>query len=160
MARSTTWPKRLLNASPKPVSRTAVCSEYRSRSRSRARSGSRGASPWRSSGAGGESMPRVFVAVGSNVAPEENVTRALRMLDEEIGILGLSTFYRTPALHRPEDPSYVNGAVEVSDALGPFDLKELLRRIERVMGRELSLIHISEPTRLLRISYAVFCLKK
>src|SRR5678816_3385951 len=28
------------------------------------------------------------------------------------------------------------------------------------MGRELSLIHISEPTRLLSISYAVFCLKK
>src|SRR5678815_1753635 len=26
--------------------------------------------------------------------------------------------------------------------------------------RELSLIHISEPTRLLSISYAVFCLKK
>ena len=27
-------------------------------------------------------------------------------------------------------------------------------------GLELSLIHISEPTRHLRISYAVFCLKK
>ena len=27
-------------------------------------------------------------------------------------------------------------------------------------ARELSLIHISEPTRLLSISYAVFCLKK
>src|SRR5678815_988325 len=27
-------------------------------------------------------------------------------------------------------------------------------------GRVLSLIHISEPTRLLSISYAVFCLKK
>src|SRR5678815_107701 len=27
-------------------------------------------------------------------------------------------------------------------------------------GLELSLIHISEPTRLLSISYAVFCLKK
>src|SRR5678815_2277861 len=27
-------------------------------------------------------------------------------------------------------------------------------------GHELSLIHISEPTRLLSISYAVFCLKK
>src|SRR5678816_686722 len=27
-------------------------------------------------------------------------------------------------------------------------------------SRELSLIHISEPTRLLSISYAVFCLKK
>src|SRR5660397_266294 len=28
------------------------------------------------------------------------------------------------------------------------------------VGRRLSLIHISEPTRLRRISYAVFCLKK
>src|SRR5678815_4844264 len=28
------------------------------------------------------------------------------------------------------------------------------------VGRDLSLIHISEPTRLLSISYAVFCLKK
>src|SRR5678816_4689873 len=30
----------------------------------------------------------------------------------------------------------------------------------RDLGRRLSLIHISEPTRLLSISYAVFCLKK
>src|SRR5665809_161846 len=28
------------------------------------------------------------------------------------------------------------------------------------VGQHLSLIHISEPTRLRRISYAVFCLKK
>ena len=31
-------------------------------------------------------------------------------------------------------------------------------RVEK--GKQLSLIHISEPTRLLSISYAVFCLKK
>eukprot|EP00658_Telonema_sp_P-2_P064510 TRINITY_DN53548_c0_g1_i1.p1 TRINITY_DN53548_c0_g1~~TRINITY_DN53548_c0_g1_i1.p1 ORF type:complete len:105 (-),score=22.13 TRINITY_DN53548_c0_g1_i1:76-390(-) len=31
---------------------------------------------------------------------------------------------------------------------------------ERGTGEFLSLIHISEPTRLLSISYAVFCLKK
>eukprot|EP00658_Telonema_sp_P-2_P035416 TRINITY_DN2575_c0_g1_i6.p1 TRINITY_DN2575_c0_g1~~TRINITY_DN2575_c0_g1_i6.p1 ORF type:complete len:108 (-),score=21.20 TRINITY_DN2575_c0_g1_i6:26-349(-) len=30
----------------------------------------------------------------------------------------------------------------------------------QVNGQHLSLIHISEPTRLLSISYAVFCLKK
>ena len=33
-----------------------------------------------------------------------------------------------------------------------------LKEVEKVY--ELSLIHISEPTRLRRISYAVFCLKK
>eukprot|EP00658_Telonema_sp_P-2_P037387 TRINITY_DN26895_c0_g1_i2.p1 TRINITY_DN26895_c0_g1~~TRINITY_DN26895_c0_g1_i2.p1 ORF type:complete len:156 (+),score=32.18 TRINITY_DN26895_c0_g1_i2:225-692(+) len=34
------------------------------------------------------------------------------------------------------------------------------RLVSDALHRELSLIHISEPTRLLSISYAVFCLKK
>src|SRR5665647_3892018 len=33
-------------------------------------------------------------------------------------------------------------------------------RVERVVRKDLSLIHISEPTRRTPISYAVFCLKK
>ena len=36
----------------------------------------------------------------------------------------------------------------------------LYRHIEQLYKQHLSLIHISEPTRLLSISYAVFCLKK
>ncbi|VTU60807.1 putative PTS system IIA component [Lactobacillus rhamnosus GG] [Lacticaseibacillus rhamnosus] len=39
---------------------------------------------------------------------------------------------------------------------GPF-CEGLLESLEMIT---LSLIHISEPTRLRRISYAVFCLKK
>src|SRR5678816_3258948 len=37
-------------------------------------------------------------------------------------------------------------------------MQDVLKMIEKVA--DLSLIHISEPTRLLSISYAVFCLKK
>eukprot|EP00658_Telonema_sp_P-2_P005361 TRINITY_DN12004_c0_g1_i2.p2 TRINITY_DN12004_c0_g1~~TRINITY_DN12004_c0_g1_i2.p2 ORF type:complete len:119 (-),score=33.09 TRINITY_DN12004_c0_g1_i2:51-407(-) len=37
---------------------------------------------------------------------------------------------------------------------------ELLAEVGLVRVLKLSLIHISEPTRLLSISYAVFCLKK
>ncbi len=81
-------------------------------------------------------MPRVFVSVGSNVDPEENVTRALRLLNDEVAIHAVSTFYRTPALYRPQDPPFVNGVVEVGDALGPVDLKKLLQNIERSLGRE------------------------
>ena len=46
-----------------------------------------------------------------------------------------------------------------------YDVKDIkladqgLEKIEWA-ERRLSLIHISEPTRLLSISYAVFCLKK
>ena len=32
--------------------------------------------------------------------------------------------------------------------------------VRSLLAQDLSLIHISEPTRLLSISYAVFCLKK
>ena len=81
-------------------------------------------------------MPRVFVSVGSNVYPEKNVTRALRLLNDELGIRAISTFYRTPALNRPQDPPFVNGVVEVGDALGPLDLKKVLQNIERTVGRE------------------------
>ena len=35
-----------------------------------------------------------------------------------------------------------------------------VRRIENIASENLSLIHISEPTRQAEISYAVFCLKK
>eukprot|EP00658_Telonema_sp_P-2_P083993 TRINITY_DN9217_c0_g1_i2.p1 TRINITY_DN9217_c0_g1~~TRINITY_DN9217_c0_g1_i2.p1 ORF type:complete len:101 (-),score=21.06 TRINITY_DN9217_c0_g1_i2:85-387(-) len=41
-----------------------------------------------------------------------------------------------------------------------FRLKRLMSLTQHEQGQKLSLIHISEPTRLLSISYAVFCLKK
>ena len=40
------------------------------------------------------------------------------------------------------------------------DRSELETQYKRAVDQALSLIHISEPTRLLSISYAVFCLKK
>jgi 2-amino-4-hydroxy-6-hydroxymethyldihydropteridine diphosphokinase len=83
-------------------------------------------------------MPRVFVGVGSNVDPEVHVRRALLRLHEAVGVLGVSTFYATPALGRPSDPPFVNGVVEVGDRLAPGALKELLSRIEEAEGRRRS----------------------
>jgi len=74
--------------------------------------------------------------VGSNVDPETNVGRAMRLVQRELGIRAVSTFYRTPALKRPADPPFVNGVVEVGDALGPLEVKKRLRQIEQALGRE------------------------
>ena len=46
------------------------------------------------------------------------------------------------------------------DALVDINLDIARGEIIGLVGQNLSLIHISEPTRLLSISYAVFCLKK
>ena len=81
-------------------------------------------------------MARVFIGVGSNVDAEKNVARGLRVLDAELGVRSVSTFYRTPALDRPQDPPYANGVIEVDDALGPAEAKALLQRIEHALGRE------------------------
>ncbi len=80
-------------------------------------------------------MDRVFVGVGSSVEPEVHVPRALARLDEAVGLLGVSTFYSTPAVGRPADPPFVNGVVEVRDALPAAPLKALLGRIEESEGR-------------------------
>src|SRR5660397_246861 len=47
---------------------------------------------------------------------------------------------------------------QVGQLAGPRELPRHLQEAEA--HQVLSLIHISEPTRLRRISYAVFCLKK
>jgi 2-amino-4-hydroxy-6-hydroxymethyldihydropteridine diphosphokinase len=80
-------------------------------------------------------MGRVFVGVGSNIESEENVVRGLRLVDTELGVRGVSTFYRTPALERPLDPPFVNGVIEVGDSLSPLETRALLKRVERTLGR-------------------------
>src|SRR5678816_3654481 len=50
-----------------------------------------------------------------------------------------------------------NLAWDFPDGKGPLDAGAVDQIVDRLF---LSLIHISEPTRLLSISYAVFCLKK
>ena len=54
-------------------------------------------------------------------------------------------FYATDGLCTHEDVHLVDGLIDGEEIECPMHL---------------SLIHISEPTRLLSISYAVFCLKK
>ena len=75
------------------------------------------------------------------------------------------------ALLGARDMSVINTApndrLPVHTCIEHFDEQLIREAIERELAREgqvfflhLSLIHISEPTRLLSISYAVFCLKK
>lgn len=82
---------------------------------------------------------RVLIAcigVGSNIEPETNVLRALDLLRACCRVLATSTFYRTPAIDRPEQPDYLNGVWRAETTLSPRDLKfRVLRRIEEQLGR-------------------------
>ena len=79
---------------------------------------------------------RAFIALGSNLDPERHLPAALRLLAERVCLVAISTFYASPALDRPEQPDFYNGAVEIDTDLPPCELKyAVLREIEAALGR-------------------------
>ena len=81
--------------------------------------------------------PRAFIAVGSNVDAERNVTDALELLGRHLRIVAVSSFYLTPALGPAGRPDFLNGVVEIETELKPLELKrQVLLEVEDALGRE------------------------
>jgi len=80
--------------------------------------------------------PDVYIAVGSNIAPEENIPAAVRLLAESVRLTAVSTFYWSAPLDRPEQARFMNGVLRIRTDLDPRLLKfDLLRPIEARLGR-------------------------
>lgn len=78
----------------------------------------------------------VFLAVGSNIEPEEHIPAALRRLGRSERVTGISTFYCTAAIGRPEQPAFLNGVWRIETTTAPRALKfDVLRSIEAELGR-------------------------
>lgn len=77
-----------------------------------------------------------IVSVASNIAPEENIPRALAALAGAAPIEAVSTFYVTAPIGGPGQEDYYNGAVRLRHRGGARRLKfETLRPIEDALGR-------------------------
>ncbi|MFA6101810.1 MAG: 2-amino-4-hydroxy-6-hydroxymethyldihydropteridine diphosphokinase [Victivallaceae bacterium] len=77
-----------------------------------------------------------FVAIGSNIKPEDNIPRALAMLNTELSITAMSNFYRTAAAGSTAQPDFLNGVVKIKTAKQPHEIKfDILRKIEERLGR-------------------------
>lgn len=77
-----------------------------------------------------------YVAIGSNISPERNITAALERLQKQTGLTDISRFYKTTAINRPEQPDYLNGMARVECVQTPRMLKyDVLRAIEEELGR-------------------------
>jgi len=83
----------------------------------------------------------VFIGVGSNIAPEENIPAALDRLARcpRIAVTGISRFYRcSPFGDAVGDAEFLNGvfACELEAGLGTRALKfDVLRPVEAALGR-------------------------
>lgn len=80
-----------------------------------------------------------YISVGANLNPEKNIIRALAKLQETHPLTGISRFYRTKPIDRPEQPDYLNGVVSIQYSGVLRDLKyNVLHKIESLLGRERS----------------------
>jgi 2-amino-4-hydroxy-6-hydroxymethyldihydropteridine diphosphokinase len=78
----------------------------------------------------------VFVAVGSNIDPQDSISSALLVLKTHVKIEAISNFYKTPAIGRPDQPDFLNGVIRIQTQLKPRELKfNVLRNIESFLGR-------------------------
>lgn len=83
----------------------------------------------------------IVIALGSNLrssagSPAETLAAALKALSKTgVRIIGVSSFYATPAWPDPYDPPFVNAAARVETKLAPGALMKLLHKIENDFGR-------------------------
>ena len=78
----------------------------------------------------------VYIGVGSNINPEINIIKALKLLNEKIKILETSTFYKTKAISNESQADYLNGVWKTTTNIDPVKLKfKILRNIESRLNR-------------------------
>jgi 2-amino-4-hydroxy-6-hydroxymethyldihydropteridine diphosphokinase len=78
----------------------------------------------------------IYIAVGSNIDPEDNVVRALEFLLEEINVSASSTFFWSAPAERPDQELFLNGVWQAQTARTPREIKfDILRPIEHRLGR-------------------------
>jgi 2-amino-4-hydroxy-6-hydroxymethyldihydropteridine diphosphokinase len=80
-----------------------------------------------------------FVGVGSNIEPEKNIVRSLRLLAARVNVVSISTMYRSVPLMGREIPRFVNGVWRIETDMEPAALRsDVLKRIENECGRSQS----------------------
>jgi 2-amino-4-hydroxy-6-hydroxymethyldihydropteridine diphosphokinase len=81
-------------------------------------------------------MTEVFIGVGSNIAPEEHLVKALRTLQHHVAVIAVATVYRTSPIGRPEQKDYLNTVWQIRTEHTPHHVKfNILRPIEASLGR-------------------------
>jgi 2-amino-4-hydroxy-6-hydroxymethyldihydropteridine diphosphokinase len=76
-----------------------------------------------------------YLSLGSNVAPEENLRKAVAALRERFGEVIVSPVYRTPAVGF-KGPDFLNAIAVVESDVHPFALNDWLHALEETQGRD------------------------
>jgi 2-amino-4-hydroxy-6-hydroxymethyldihydropteridine diphosphokinase len=76
----------------------------------------------------------VYIGVGSNIDAERNITSAIDVLQESMGVVEPSCTYRNPPVGFDGD-DFLNLVLRLHSDAGPVAVEKILNEIERCAGR-------------------------
>ncbi len=86
-----------------------------------------------------ETLPIVYLSIGSNIEPEKNLQQAVNSLKERCNVLAVSTVYQSKPYGYADQPDFLDICVKVSTPLLAAAFKlSTIDRIEREQGRDRS----------------------
>lgn len=77
----------------------------------------------------------VILGIGSNINAEENISKMLELLKDQVDLLKISSFKKTKPIGIEDQPDFTNGAVKIQTSLNRNALNKLLKSIEDELGR-------------------------
>ena len=80
----------------------------------------------------------VVIGLGSNIEPEENLELAVVELESRFNVSKRSQWIRTKPIGILDQPDFYNGVLIMVTELGMESLKQELKSIENLMGRDRS----------------------
>lgn len=81
-------------------------------------------------------MNDCIIGIGSNINPETNIPKMLKILEKHVEVLQVSTLLITKPIGIVNQPDFTNGAVKIHTTFKKSELKQLLKSIENQLGRD------------------------
>jgi len=82
-----------------------------------------------------DELHRAYLSIGSNIEPEANLPKAIRLLREYGEVLEISGAWESHSVGA-DGPNFLNACVLFLSSLPPYELKEgIIRPIEAALGR-------------------------
>jgi len=85
-----------------------------------------------------EDISTAILGIGSNIDPDDNISRMLRLLSTKVKIVKVSSLIKTPPIGISEQSDFTNGAVKIETKMRREELTNLLKNIEDELGRDRS----------------------
>ncbi len=80
--------------------------------------------------------PDVYIVLGSNINPRENMQRCVQLLREQCTVLAVSSVYRTPPEEYADQDDFLNAVVKLHTELSPVEFKrQIIGGIEQALHR-------------------------